>query len=130
MLLLSLINIASTTAFNAILSLSTLALYCSYLIPISLLLLKRFRKEPIPFGPWTLGRFGMLINIAALVYGAFVCIFLPFPPFQPVTAKNMNYGGPVMGFVLTFAVAGWFLTGKGRFVGPVREVGVGEVESF
>lgn len=124
--LLSLINIASTTAFNAILSLSTLALYISYIIPISLLLVKRVRREHIPFGPWKLGVLGMPINIAALVYGVFVCIFLPFPPYQPVTARNMNYCGPVIGVVLAFAAGDWFVEGRSRFVGPVREVGVGE----
>ena len=72
----------------------------------------------------------MAINVMALVYGVFICIFLPFPPYQPVTAKNMNYGGPVIAVVLAFAVGDWFFRGKGRFIGPIREVGVGEEENF
>lgn len=51
--LLSLINIGSSTAFNAIISLSTVSLYISYLIPISCLVLKRFSGEKIAWGPWT-----------------------------------------------------------------------------
>ncbi len=72
----------------------------------------------------------MAINVAALVYGTFICIFLPFPPYQPVTPKNMNYGGPVIGVVLAFAVGDWFVRGRGRFVGPVREVGIAEEGSL
>src|SRR4051794_20512556 len=46
---LSLLNIASTTALNAMFALTTSSLYISYLIPIVLLLLKRIRQEPITF---------------------------------------------------------------------------------
>jgi choline transport protein len=120
--LLSLINIGSSTAFNAIISLATVALYVSYLIPISCLILKRFSGEKIAWGPWTLGRFGLAINIFALCYGVFICIFLPFPPQQPVTAVNMNYAAPVFVFVVLFAVTDWFVRGRKIYVGPRREV--------
>ncbi|KAI9774493.1 MAG: hypothetical protein M1835_006012 [Candelina submexicana] len=121
-ILLSLINIASTTAFNAVLSLATLALNISYLIPVILFFLKRVRNEPIPFGPFTLGRWGFYINLFAIVYTVFICIFLPFPPDQPVTKVNMNYASPVFGAVLLFALGDWFVRGKRLFVGPLREV--------
>lgn len=87
MVLLSLINIGSAVALNAILSLSTLALYVSYLIPIILLVMKRFRKEPIALGPWNLGRWGLIINLYAIIFGVFVVIWLPFPSVCiPVTS--------------------------------------------
>jgi choline transport protein len=121
-LLLSLINIASTTAFAAILSLSTLALYISYALPIIFLLIKRFRGQPIPFGPFRLGRFGLPINIFAVVYAIYVIIFLPFPPQLPVTASNMNYAGPVMGIVLVFALLDWGVRGRKQFQGPTVKV--------
>lgn len=120
--LLSLINFGSSTAFNAIISLSTVALYVSYIIPISCLLHKRFSGEDIFWGPWTLGRFGPAINIFALCYGVFICIFLPFPPQKPVTAVNMNYAAPVFGFVILFGVTDWFVRGRKVFVGPRREI--------
>lgn len=121
-MLLSLINIASSVALNAILSLTTLALYISYLIPITLLLLKRIRKEHIDFGPFTLGRFGFLVNLYAIFYGVFIIIFLPFPPFLPVTGPTMNYAGPVFIGVFFFALGGWVVRGRRQFRGPVREV--------
>jgi len=119
---LSLINIGSSTALNAIISLSTLALYISYLIPITLLIIKRLHNQPIGTGPFTLGRYGLAVNTAALVYGVFICIFLPFPSFMPVTAVNMNYASPVFGAVLLFSVGYWFARGKSVYSGPIREV--------
>ena len=121
-ILLSLINIGSSTALNAILSLSTWALYISYLIPITLLVIKRIRKEHIGFGPFHLGHFGLWINIYAMIYGVFICIFLPFPPTRPVTAVNMNYASPVFAGVIVFAIGDWYIRGKNRFRGPRREV--------
>ena len=125
-ILLSLINIGSSTALNAVVSLSTLALYISYLIPIALLVVKRMRGDNIAFGPFNLGRMGLATNVFALVYGVFIVIFLPFPSVKPVTSVNMNYAGPVFAFVLVFAVCDWVLRGRHTYTGPLREVFDGE----
>lgn len=125
--ILSLINIGSTTAFTAVLALSTLALYVSYLIPITLLLMKRLRGHGIGFGPFKLGIYGVPINLFAIIYGVFICIFLPFPPARPVTGANMNYVGPVFGLILVFAVSDWVLRGKSQFRGPLREVSENQI---
>jgi amino acid transporter len=121
--LLSLINIASSAALNAILSLTTLALYVSYLIPISLLVLKRLRKETIDFGPWHLGDFGLAVNIYALVFGIFIIIFLPFPASvaQPLTMESMNYAGPVFLCVLILALVDWMIRGRKHYAGPAMD---------
>lgn len=66
--LLSLINIGSTAALNAILSLTTVSLLTSYMIVIGCVLLKRIRGEPLPPRRWSLGRWGMACNIIALCY--------------------------------------------------------------
>jgi amino acid transporter len=121
--LLSLINIASSAALNAILSLTTLALYVSYLIPIALLVLKRMRKETIDLGPWHLGKYGMAINIYALAFGIFIAIFLPFPASvaQPLTMETMNYAGPVFLCVLLLALGDWFIRGRKHYDGPAMD---------
>jgi choline transport protein len=120
--LLSLINVGSSTAFNAIISLATVALYVSYLIPIFCLVQKRFSSEIITWGPWTLGRYGVFINIFALCYGIFICIFLPFPSQRPITSMNMNYALTVFAFVVVFAIVDWFLRGRKVYIGPRREI--------
>ena len=120
--LLSLINVGSSTAFNAIISLATVALYVSYLILIFCLVQKRFSDEKIAWGPWTLGRYGVFVNIFALCYGIFICIFLPFPSQRPITAVNMNYASTVFAFVVDFAIVDWFLRGRKVYTGPRREI--------
>lgn len=124
--LIGLINIASTTAFNAILSLATLSLYISYLIPIVIFALRKLQDQPIPYGPFRLGQAGLYINLFAIVYGVFICVFLPFPPEQPVTRINMNYSSPVFFFVLLFSLCDWFMRGRKTFTGPIREVALEE----
>lgn len=119
--LLSLINIGSSIALNAILSLSTLALYVSYLIPIILLVMKRFRGEHINFGPFGLGRFGLWINLYAIVFGVYIVIFLPFPVATPVSAESMNYAGPVFIGLLLIALIDWFVRGRKHYAGPRQE---------
>ena len=121
-MLLNLINLGSTTAFFAILSLNTLALYISYIIPMVFLVMTKLRGDHIPYGPFRLGRWGLPINIFAIIYAIFIAIFLPFPAFVPVTAVTMNYAGPIMGFVILFALADWFVSGKKRFQVPVHPV--------
>ena len=36
----------------------------------------------------------------------------------PVTAKNFNYAGPIMGAVIIIALADWFISGYKRFQVP------------
>ncbi|KAB8263311.1 amino acid/polyamine transporter I [Aspergillus pseudonomiae] len=116
---LSFIQIGSTAAFNAILSLSTLGLYISYLIPLILLVFKRFAApQDIPQGTFTLGKWGLPMNLLAILFATYFVIFLPFPSTLPVTAENMNYAGPVLGFVMLFACGDWIVRGRHKWEGP------------
>lgn len=118
--LLAIVNIASSTAFNALISLPTLALYLSYFFPILFLFMRKItRTMPIPYGPFKLGRWGMPINFFAICYLLFTMIWIPFPVMLPVTRDNMNYAGPVLGAVLLCALADWCITGRKRFKVPV-----------
>ena len=119
--LLHIINIGSTTAFNAILSLTTLALYISYLVPISLILLRKLQGRLPAYGPFRLGRWGIPINLFAILYGLLIVIWLPFPPRLPVTASNMNYAGPVMLGVIIIALVDWTISGHKRFSVPTKK---------
>ena len=118
--LLGLINIGSTTAFNAIVSLSIVGLYTSYLIPVLLHAIRRIRGPPLSYGPFQLGMFGLPLNIFAVIYSTFIVTFLFFPPYQPVTAENMNYACVVFGFVVLFSILWWFVRGKTVYTGPIR----------
>lgn len=124
-ILLSLINIGSSAAFNAILSLSAIALYFSYLVPIVFLVIKRFRApHEIPWGPFHLGKWGFPINLSAIVWAVYILIFLPFPSTLPVTKENMNYASPVFAGVVLFAVVDWCFRGRFKWNGPVGKLAV------
>jgi choline transport protein len=116
--LLSLLNIGSTAAFGAIIALSSLALYFSYFIAISCMLGSRYSKhEPVKLGGWNLGRYGPAVNVFALVYTGWMCVFLPFPTTLPVDAVNMNYCGPIFGAVMLFVGGSWVVWGRKRWTG-------------
>ena len=120
--LLCLINIGSSTALGAIISIGTAAIVISYIIPIILLIRKRLVNEPISFGPWSLGRFGLAVNLYGVFFGIFISIFSLFPTIIPVNAENMNYAGPVLLGLTIIAGLDWFIRGKSMFKGPLKEM--------
>ncbi|KAJ5512923.1 hypothetical protein N7463_002475 [Penicillium fimorum] len=72
--LLSLINIGSSVAFNAIMSLGTAALLSSYIISITCVRLRRWRNQPLPPARWSMGKFTPIcdtISIMVLVIISF-----------------------------------------------------------
>lgn len=123
LVLLGLINIGSTTAFNAILSLAVLGLHMSYLIPTGFMLWCRLHTpEILAYGPWKLGKMGVVVNIVSILYLSFTCIFMVFPPYQPVSAVNMNYASLIFGGVLIVSLTYWLWKGRKVYEGPVMEM--------
>ena len=94
MMLIMLINLGSTAALEAVLFLSTVGLYLSYLMPISIFMVGRWRGTNPTDAPFCLGRWGTPTNLFALAFGIFMIIFLPLPSLLPVTWATMNYSGP------------------------------------
>ena len=117
--LIAVIYIGSATAFNAIISMTALALYISYFFPIFFFLLKRLSKDPPKFGPFCLGKLGVPLNLMALCYIIFIIIWMPLPPILPATGSNMNYAGPLVGAIILFALMDWCFSGRKRFEVPV-----------
>ena len=63
---LLLINIGSSSALNAIFSLNTRDLMSNYLMTIGCTINRRLRGDPLPRARISLGRHGLLINIAVV----------------------------------------------------------------
>ena len=121
-MLLGLLNIWSSTAFHAMTSLSLIGQYTSYLLPISLMAVRRIGKKAVPYGPFRLGRWGLPINLISIAYSTVLIIFMVLPPYQPVTAKSMNYAGVIFGAVLLLSMGVWIIYGRRVYRGPVKEV--------
>ncbi|KFY22208.1 hypothetical protein V493_06757 [Pseudogymnoascus sp. VKM F-4281 (FW-2241)] len=111
------IFLGSSSAFNAIISASVVALGVSYGIPIAINCI-RGRKMLGP-RPFVLpGVLGWVANIIGLSYVVVTTVLFLFPPELPVTGSNMNYC--VVAFFLMFVVATfqWFVDGRKNFKGP------------
>lgn len=89
--LLGLINVGSATAFNAVISLMVASYLASYLLPIALLAWKRWTKQELQVGRWHMGRFGLAINITAIIWTTIVFIFSFWPSSSSVTLQTMNW---------------------------------------
>jgi choline transport protein len=120
--LLSLINIGSTVAFNAIASLGTAALISSYIVSISCITIKRYRRQKLPAARWSLGKLGGPINVLSVLYLIIVFIFSFFPETAIVDAASMNWNILIYGFTIAFAIVWFFARGKHQYAGPVEYV--------
>ncbi|EAT87008.1 hypothetical protein SNOG_05944 [Parastagonospora nodorum SN15] len=116
---LSLIYIASVTAFNALISLQAIAIHISYFFPILFILLRKLRGPTPPYGPFKMGPTGVPVNIFALCYIVYVVLWMPFPQILPVTKDNMNYAGPIFCAVVLGALGHWFIRARKTFRLPI-----------
>lgn len=114
-LLLGLVNLGSSSAFLAFVSVGVVALAVSYGIPIAISLFHR--RRDVDGAAWTLGRaVGWAVNVVALLWIAFETVLFSLPTVLPATAASMNYAIVVFfGFMALSAVwyavyahKGWF----------------------
>ena len=100
-----------TKAVPVVTSLSTVALYLAYTIPIALAWRARQTGSDWPRqAVWSLGLFGAPLNLGAIAFAAFICMVLIMPPNE-LAGKTL--AGLLVGLgVLYFAVV------RSRFRGP------------
>jgi amino acid transporter len=106
----SLAAMAWTGAVPIVTSLSTVALYLAYVIPVALGLRARLRGSNWPtLAKWTLGKWGAALNGIALVYTLFICFVLMMPPNELV-AKTLAGVLAALGLIYVFEVRRKFVT--------------------
>ncbi|KAF2860122.1 putative amino acid permease [Piedraia hortae CBS 480.64] len=117
------IFLGSTSAFNAIVSASVVALSVSYGIPVLINML-RGRKMLPPHRPFRLsGPIAWTANFIGVIYVIITTVLFVFPPELPVTGENMNYCIVVFAVVLGVSVVQWWVDGRKNYVGPQQGVG-------
>ncbi|QSS63400.1 amino acid permease [Histoplasma capsulatum] len=121
-ILLSLINIGSTEAFNAIASLTIASLFMSYLVCIGCFIYRRLQWKEIPPARFSLGACGLPVNIISFLYLSFAIVFTFFPNNNYPTAVSMNWSVLVFGFVVIFAGLQYLIHGRKIYDGPVAYV--------
>lgn len=107
------IYMASTSAFNAMVTGCILFLLLSYAIPIICLLIKG--RDNIRHGPFWLGKLGMVCNYVLILWAIFCLVFYSFPPTMPVNGLSMNYVCVVVVVFFAYCVIYWVARGKSRF---------------
>lgn len=113
--ILGFLYLASSTAFNSLVTGCILLQYVSYLIPVVLLMM---RGRKIRHGPFWLGKWGWLSNAGLVVWALFTLVFYSFPYIYPVTAGNMNYVSLVMAVFAVYAVVYWYARARKHFTVP------------
>jgi choline transport protein len=81
------------------------------------------RQDPssIPWGPWTLGSYGLYINIFSAVFLLISIVFSFFPPAVPVTLTSMNWSCLVFGTTTIFGLIFYAVKGRKQYNGPIFE---------
>lgn len=120
--LLSLINIGSTAAFNAIASVCISALFCTYILSIAAFIRIRLQPGGVPRSRFSLGKLGLPINVFSLAWLCFAIIFIFFPTVNNPTPINMNWSIVVFSGVVIFAVAQYIVHGRLIYQAPVTQV--------
>jgi amino acid transporter len=119
--LIALIIIGSPPAFNIILSVSATGLFTSYIVVISVVLIRKLRGETFPPSRFNVGRrLGIFANIAALCFLSVAFVFLFFPQIPSPDAPNMNWAILIYGVVVSFALIYYYIYGRHHYDGPVQ----------
>ncbi|OAX79052.1 hypothetical protein ACJ72_06632 [Emergomyces africanus] len=122
--LLSLINLGSSAAFHAIISLNVAALMATYLVSIGCVLYRRLtRPDLIPHARWSLGPVvGPTANVLGLAYVVFALFWSFWPSDRHINANNFNWSIVIFSAVVIVSLVMYFMQGKKTYSGPVATV--------
>ena len=112
-----LLYLASTTAFNSIVTTAVLFLNITYVVPQGILLFSRGRSF-LPMRYLRLGWLGYFCNWFSVLWIVMLGTTVCMPPNLPVTTANMNYTSPILVGLVSLIMLAWFLGGQKKFKGP------------
>ncbi|KAF1817486.1 putative amino acid transporter [Eremomyces bilateralis CBS 781.70] len=121
-ILISLINVGSTVAFFAIVSLGTSALMATYLISIGCVAYRRFTGMPLPKARWSLGKWGIVVNYLGIIYASWALFWGFWPTFKGVTPENFNWAVVLFVGLMLIAAILYFVQARHVYEGPVSTV--------
>lgn len=114
--LLGLIYLGSSTAFNAFVGVAVMCLGASYAMPVAISLANG--RKDVRDAPFSLGKAGHVVNGIAVLWIMFAMVLFSMPAVIPVTRVTMNYASVVfVGFAAICAV--WYMiNGRHHYSGP------------
>jgi amino acid transporter len=121
--LLGVLNLGSTVAFNAAITINVIGLYTAYAIPV---FLRLRRGDAFQRGPWHLGRWSGPVGWIAVGWVVLADVLFMLPSTNPVfSTATFPYTLPVFVVVIGGAALWWKLSARTWFVGP-RSLGTPE----
>ena len=118
--ILSLINLGSTVAFNAIISLQLLALMSTYCVSIGSLLYQRlFNPEELPPATWSLGKLSAPVNAIGFLYSFYILIWIAWPAAPNPSRETFNWSSVMFLCVLIVSFVFYVTSGRKSYSGPV-----------
>lgn len=125
-MLLGLISLGSSTAFNAFSNLTVCTFYTVFMIVGSIMLWKRLTTAASDFmwGPFRLGKLGVPITILALIYSFLGWLFSFFPPTAALTAQTFNWSFVVYWSFMLVALGWWLISARHHYTGPRIEINI------
>lgn len=116
-LLYGLLYLASTTAFNSIVTSAVLFLNVTYTVPQGILLLQ-CRKQHLPPRYLNLGIFGCVCNGFSVLWIVVLGVAVCMPPSVPVSTVTMNYISVIIIGLFVIIMVLWLVDGRKKFEGP------------
>ncbi|KAL1904481.1 hypothetical protein Sste5344_009828 [Sporothrix stenoceras] len=117
-IIFGLVFLGSSSAFNAIVAASVVALGVTYAIPPAINCLRGRRMLP-ESRPFKLNNtFGWIVNLVGIAWTVLTTVLFLFPPETPVTPNNMNYCIVAFGVLLVITVLQWIFDGRKNYTGP------------
>ncbi|GAA5855727.1 hypothetical protein JCM8547_001660 [Rhodosporidiobolus lusitaniae] len=112
--------VASTTAYNSIVSCAIILSYISFAIPTVVLMLDR-RRSLDPTRRCRLGVLGWVANSVVVLWTVFTTVMWLFPLTPDPDASEMNFAIVVLGVLAVLGAALWFLYARRHFHGPTLD---------
>lgn len=120
---LSLISIGSPTAFYAMTSLVTVALLQCYCLSIGCILWRRIScPETLPPATFSLGKFGIPVNITGVCYALWAFFWAFWPTYNPVIPETFNWASVLFTATLIGAGVHFVFVARRNYFGPVAHV--------
>ena len=122
-ILFFLLNIGSSTAFNAVFFLQLSSLMLIYIISIICVLYRHLvHPEQLLPARWRLSLFGPWINTGGIIYSMFVFFWCFWPGSTPPTLKIFNWSIVIFTRLLVSSGLTYFWKGRRSYPSPVVSV--------
>lgn len=115
-LVLGLIYLGSSAAFNAFNGSGVIFLTLSYVIPVAISFFSG--RKSLSAGKYDLGLFGAFCNVISIAWCLFAIPLFSMPSALPVTLSSMNYASVVFVGGLAISFAWYYIRGRKSYSGP------------